>query len=174
MAVGMTPHGVSVHVTYRPLNNPYLDKRVRDEREAYGIQFMVPKSRAKGAKELLNALEDGQNIFFMNDQKFNKGVEVPFFGVGVMTAPGPTRLAMKTGAPIVPVSIVRTKGTHFHVTVHDPIAVEKTGNDKDDVYRVLKKINEFYEEQIRAHPANWFWVHRRWPKPLYKKPPASD
>ena len=156
-------------VTYRPTNNPYFDKRIRAQRAAYGIELMVAKSGPKGAKELIQALRAGDSVALLNDQKFNAGLEIPFFGIPAMTAPGPTRLAMQTGAPLIPMSITRTNGANFRVTIHEEIPLANTGNRTADIKATVIKITEFIEDQIRAHPADWFWVHRRWPKELYKK-----
>jgi KDO2-lipid IV(A) lauroyltransferase len=169
MAAVIGQSGLPNRTTYRPTNNPYLDKRIRAERAAYGIDLMVAKSGARGAKELFEALKSGDSIAFLNDQKFNEGIEVPFFGVGAMTLPGPTRMALQTGAPLVPMSIERTNGVYFKVVIHEPIELDNTGDRDADVKAGLVKINRFVEDRVRENPVDWFWVHRRWPKPLYKK-----
>ena len=169
MAAVFSQAKLPVRVTYRPTNNPYFDKRIRAQRAAYGIELMVAKSGPKGAKELIQALRAGDSVALLNDQKFNAGLEIPFFGIPAMTAPGPTRLAMQTGAPLIPMSITRTNGANFRVTIHEEIPLANTGNRTADIKATVIKITEFIEDQIRAHPADWFWVHRRWPKELYKK-----
>ncbi len=169
LAAGFLQAGLPVRVTYRPTNNPYFDKRILKQRAANGVTLMVPKSGPKGAKELIGALRSGTSVALMNDQKFNTGLEIPFFGVPAMTAPGPARLAMQTGAPLIPMSITRTSGASFRVTIHEEIPIANTGNRAEDIKATVIKITEFIENQIRAHPTDWFWVHRRWPKELYKK-----
>ncbi|MBL4870907.1 MAG: lysophospholipid acyltransferase family protein [Robiginitomaculum sp.] len=170
MAAVFSQADLPIRVTYRPTNNPYFDKRIRSQRAAYGIKLMVAKSGAKGAKELIKALRSGQSIALLNDQKFNEGIEVPFFGVGAMTAPGPTRLALKTGAPLIPMSIIRLRGAKFRVHIHEAIPLQNTGNTNADVRDGVQKITSFIENHIRAHPTDWFWVHRRWPDKIYQKP----
>ncbi len=169
MAAVFSQAKLPVRVTYRPTNNPYFDKRIRAQRAAYGIELMVAKSGPKGAKELIQALRAGDSVALLNDQKFNAGLEIPFFGVPAMTAPGPTRLAMQTGAPLIPMSITRLGGAKFRVTIHKEIKLANTGNRANDIKATVIKITEFIEEQIRAQPSDWFWVHRRWPKELYTK-----
>jgi len=169
MAAVFSQAKLPVRVTYRPTNNPYFDKRIRAQRAAYGIELMVAKSGPKGAKELIQALCMGDSVALLNDQKFNEGIEIPFFGHGAMTAPGPTRLAMQTGAPLIPMSIVRTGGTNFRVTIHEEIKPVDTGNRTADIRATVIKITQFIEDQIRQNPTDWFWVHRRWPKDMYKK-----
>ena len=169
MAAVFSQAHLPVRVTYRPTNNPYFDKRIRAQRAAYGIELMVAKSGPKGAKELITALRSGESVALLNDQKFNEGIEVPFFGVGAMTAPGPTRLALKTGAPLILMSVIRTQGSRFRVEIQPPLAVQKTGDRAADIRGGVLQITSFIEDYIRANPTDWFWVHRRWPKELYQK-----
>lgn len=166
MAMVLTQWGMDVQITYRQINNPHIDRRVRRQREAYGTKLMVPKSGAKGAKQLLTALSKGESIALLNDQKFNQGLAVPFFGTDAMTAPGPTRLALATDTPILLLSLTRDK-TNFTMTVHPPIHMENTGDRQKDVEAGVLRINQFVEARIREAPAQWFWVHRRWPKKHY-------
>lgn len=167
MAAVLTQSGLPVRITYRKLNNPYMDARIKTQREKYGTKFLVQKSGVRGGRELFEALNHQESVALLNDQKFNEGISVPFFGHNAMTATGATRLALKTGRPLLPLSVTRD-GSRFHVTFHDPIPLSATGQREVDVRRGVMKIIDFTEAQIRNAPDQWFWVHRRWPKPLYK------
>jgi len=138
------------------------------QRERYGTKFLVQKSTHKGGRELLEALKNGESIALLNDQKFNTGLSVPFFGKEAMTAQGATRLALKTGRPLLPMAVTRD-GANFTVTFYEPIKLEKTGDRDTDVLNGVKQVSSFIEDRIKETPAQWFWVHRRWPKALYKK-----
>lgn len=168
MATVLTQSGHPVRVTYRKINNPHIDKRVRSQREKYGTKFLIQKSTHKGGRELLQALKDNESIAILNDQKFNTGLSVPFFGEPAMTAQGATRLALKTGRPLLPMAVTRDK-SNFTVTFYEPINLENTGNREQDVLSGVKQVSKFIEDRIREKPAQWFWVHRRWPKALYKR-----
>jgi KDO2-lipid IV(A) lauroyltransferase len=168
MATVLTQSGLPVRITYRQINNPYIDARVRQKREAYGTKFLVQKSGHKGGRELFEALKKGESIALLNDQKFNTGLSIPFFGVEAMTAQGATRLALKTGRPLLPMAITR-QGAKFTVTFYPPINLEKTGERDKDVLAGVTQITRFIEDRVRENPAQWFWVHRRWPKEHYKK-----
>ena len=168
MATVLTQSGRPVRITYRKINNPFIDARVRRQREKYGTKFLIQKSTHKGGRELLETLKNGESIAILNDQKFNTGISVPFFGEDAMTAQGATRLALKTGRPLLPMVVVRDK-SNFLVTFYDPIEINNTGNRETDVLNGVINVNQFIEDRIRENPAQWFWVHRRWPKALYKK-----
>lgn len=159
--------GIPCEITYRAANNPYVDDRIKKSRRRYGVELFAPKG-GDGAKELLEGLKAGKSVALMNDQKFNNGVEAPFFGHLCHTAPGPSRLALRFGAPLQPMSVTRTKGARFRVIVHDPIHLPKTGDRQADIENGVRLVNAFMEDRIREHPEEWFWVHRRWPKSMYK------
>ena len=160
--------GITCQITYRATNNPYVDARIRKSRERYGVTLFAPKG-TDGARELLRALSRGESVALMNDQKFNGGLEAPFFGRPVHTATGPTRLALKYGAALQPMSVQRTRKARFKVVVHDPIWVPNTGDRHHDIEAGVRQVNAFIEDCVRARPAEWFWVHKRWPNEVYTK-----
>ncbi len=149
-------------MTYRALNNPHIDRRISDLRRAYGTHINAPKGI--GTRELMRALSRGAPVALMNDQKFNEGIPADFFGHTAMTAPGPSRLARKYRVPLVPVSTVRTGPARFRVEFHPPFDVPQTDDEAADITAAVARINAFLEAQVRAHPGQWFWQHRRWPK----------
>lgn len=156
-------------MTYRPLNNYYVDKRILDQRIAYGRPDQAAKG-IEGGMGLMRALKDGWACAIMNDQKYNEGVAAPFFGRLVMTADGPTRLARRFRCPLVPVSIERLPGVRFRIVVEDPIPFDEDPDEDAAVARTVAAINARVERWIEAAPEQWFWVHRRWPKDVYRAP----
>ena len=162
MCVVITRASPGIVITYRALNNPYIDKRIAKARTSYGMESSAAKGI--GTRELMRALGKGRSIGIMNDQKFNQGIAVPFFGHKAMTAPGPTRLAIRYKVPILLVSTVRTAPARFKLEFHPPIYPQDTGDLDADIKATVMEITDFIEARIREHPEQWFWQHRRWPK----------
>ncbi len=167
MSAAIVRAGVTCQITYRAMNNPHVDRRVRESRYRYGVRLFAPKG-LDGARELMRALERGESVALMNDQKFNGGVAAPLFGVMAHTAPGPSTLALRFGAPLQPMSVQRVGRVRFKVIVHEPIRLQDTGRKEADVAAGVAQVNAFIEDRIRARPSEWFWVHRRWPNEVYK------
>lgn len=166
LAVTITGTGVPCQITYRAANNPYVDRQIVALRAAYGVRLFAPKG-GDGARELLAGMARGESVALMNDQKFSEGPEAVFFGRPVNAAPGPTRLALKFGTVLQPLSVTRLPGVRFRVTVHDPIEVASTGDRAADIQRGVQAITTFIEDRVREHPVDWFWVHKRWPDRVY-------
>lgn len=172
MAAVICRRPVDCLVTYRALNNPHIDRRLNKVRHDYGIGVLTPKGL--GTRELMRALSSGRSVALLNDQKFNQGLSVPFFGHAAMTAPGPSRLALKYQVPIVPVSTRRTGPARFQVTIHPPFLPRNTGETDQDVRACLEQITDFIEAEVRANPGQWFWQHRRWPKQAWHDAGVMD
>ncbi len=174
MAAVLVASGIPVQVTYRAANNPYVDAQIIAARARYGIKLFAPKG-GDGARELLAGMSRGESVALMNDQKFNEGPEVVFFGQPVNAAPGPSRLALRFGTVIQPMSVVRLPGVRFRVTAHEPVEITPTGDRQADIAAGVQAITTFIEGRVREHPVDWFWVHKRWPDRVYAAlDPASS
>ncbi len=168
MAAAIVDAGIPARVTYRAANNPYIDKRIIEARARYGVQMFAPKG-GSGSRGLIETLQKGESVTFLNDQKFNNGVAAPFFGRTVHTAGASTRIALRFGAVMQPMSVQRLPGARFRVVVSEPLALVKTGDRDRDVEAGVRQINGFVEDRVRERPAEWFWVHKRWPRTEYVK-----
>jgi KDO2-lipid IV(A) lauroyltransferase len=167
MAAAIVASGVKAQVSYRPANNPYFNERVIAGRAAYGVKSLAPKG-SEGAREILRALARGESVAMLIDQKDNAGVASPFFGHVTYTSAGPVRLARRFGGRVTPMAVRRTRGARFKVEVYEPILLQETGDLEADTATWVRQLNAFLEDRIRERPHEWFWAHRRWPKPMYK------
>ena len=166
MAAVILAAGVPCQITYRAANNPYVDAQIRRARARYGVKLFAPKG-GEGARELLQGMQRGESVALMNDQKFSEGPEVTFFGQPVNAAPGPSRLALRYGTVLQPMSVVRLPGARFRVTAHEPIEIPRTDDRQADIAWGVQAVTSFVEDRVREAPVDWFWVHRRWPDRVY-------
>ncbi len=172
LAATICGSGLPCQITYRAANNPYVDAQIKAARARYGVKLFAPKG-GDGARELLAGMARGESVALMNDQKFSEGPEVTFFGQPVNAAPGPSRLALRFGTVLQPLSVVRLPGVKFRLTVHAPITLEQTEDRQADIARGVQAITRFIEDRVRESPADWFWVHKRWPDRVYAAPESS-
>ncbi|HZZ69355.1 MAG TPA: lysophospholipid acyltransferase family protein [Phenylobacterium sp.] len=172
MAVAIMRSGVQSQITYRALNNPYMDRRIVEMRRRYGVRLFAPKGTS-GARELFRAVGRGESIALLNDQKFNGGVAAPFFGRMAHTAPGPSTYALHFGIPVQPISVQRRHKARFKVVIHEPFRLADTGDRDADIETAVRRINAFMEARVLERPGEWFWVHRRWPGETYRRRKAA-
>jgi KDO2-lipid IV(A) lauroyltransferase len=98
------------------------------------------------------------------DSRRNHGIFVDFFGRPAYTPSGPASLARRTGAPLVPVVIVRNEANpHRHqILMAEPILPNPALDEDEDIRRMTQAYTTILEDWIRAHPAQWVWIHDRW------------
>jgi KDO2-lipid IV(A) lauroyltransferase len=158
--------GVQVGGVYRAATNPGADRVIQALRQsalANGVQ-MFPKG-ALGARAALAHLRAGGSLGLLVDQKMNDGIPVPFFGQPAMTAPALAQFARHFRLPIVPVRVVRLAPARFRLICEAPLEPSLTADKTADLYAITLVVNQVLERWIRADPASWLWLHRRWPKP---------
>lgn len=153
--------GLELALVYRAPNNPYVGALLTDLRGAAGGTH-IPKG-AEGARAILRLLTRGGHVGMLIDQKMNDGIPVPFFGRDAMTAPAAAQLALRLGIPLVPARTERLGGARFRITVLPPVEAPDTGDRNVDVRILMERLNRLLEQWIRERPAEWLWVHRRWP-----------
>jgi KDO2-lipid IV(A) lauroyltransferase len=163
MPIAATEYGLEGGLVYRPLNNPYVDRWMVEQRRKHGPADQISKG-AQGTKRIFTLLRNNKSIFLLVDQKTSEGVPAPFFGRMAMTTPAPAALALKLGSSILPVTNERLNGARFRMTVHEPIAFEPSGDHDRDVLALTTAINAAIEQCVRYRPSQWLWIHRRWPK----------
>ena len=152
--------GYKVSAVVRPLDNSHVDKIVREVRESSGLEII---GRRVSALAIVRRLKRNQIVGILADQNTRKqNVFVDFFGLKAATTPGPALLALKTGAILVPVFMVREGVGKHRLVVEDPIDVVHTGDQQADVIATTQKCVDILEKYVRKYPSQWFWVHRRW------------
>lgn len=149
-------------LVYRRQNNPWIDRLLVQLRPAKSVH-LVPKGGA-GARDMIAALRAGGVVGVLVDQKYNEGVPVPFFGRDAMTVAGPAELALRRGAPMIPMRIERRTGARFRITFQPPLDMPAKDGGPAGLARLLAVMNATLEDWIRAAPGQWYWVHQRWPR----------
>ncbi len=155
-------YGNPLNVMMRELDNRYLDRLVTHYRSLYGNRMMLKDDFARG---LIGAMRRGETVGILMDTNMTppQGVFVPFFGHLACTASGVARVALRTGAAVVPAfTIWDDELGKYRVHFEPPIAMVNTGNDEADAIANTAAFTKKIEEFVRRYPDQWLWVHRRW------------
>ncbi|MBI4969299.1 MAG: lauroyl acyltransferase [Rhodospirillales bacterium] len=156
-----TERGLPLMRIYRAANNPLVEWIFRAGRKNI-LGKLVPKG-ADGGRQLIAEMREGGHIGLLVDQKMNDGIPVPFFGRPAMTAAALARLAIRFGCPLVGCQMVRKKGARFEAFFTPPFTFPTTGDTEADLLAAMTEVNRIIEGWVRQNPAQWLWLHRRWP-----------
>ena len=146
--------GYPLGALYRPMANPWFNRHYVRAIGTIG-QPLFEQGR-RGMAEMLRHLKSGGMLGILPDQRMNRGVPLPFFGVEAKTALSTAEMALKYQAVLIPTYAVRQPdGLSFQIVVDAPIPA-------DTPEAMTQGLNDSLEAIIRRHPEQWLWVHRRW------------
>ena len=144
----------------RPLDNPLLHARLEQIRTSTGNTVIY---RRGGLRRILRALGENQGVAMLIDQHVQTpdAVMVDFFDRPAATTSAVATLALRTGAPVVPVFALPLAGGRYRLIYEHP--VEPPPADHPDAIREFtQRATDVLEMYVRRHPELWLWMHRRW------------
>ena len=164
---------IKANVVYRPLDSAPLDDVVKEHRCRFGAN-LIPTTNRRTIVQILNTLKNNECVVMLMDQNvdYYNGVFVDFFGRSACTNKGMAILARRSGAPVVPIFMVREAGG-FRAEVLPEISLTRTGDKQKDIEANTAKFNQAIEGFVRQYPDQWFWVHQRWKTRPYSNWPRE-
>ena len=162
----LTPYpGLSINRpimrVYRKLNAPLAEWILRKKQSPLPGE-VVPKGN-KGAIKMLSVLRSKGIVLLLSDQRLNTGIKIDFMGKPANTLTSPAVMSLKLKCPIIPLQIIRKKGSFFDIVIHPRIDLDKFKGDKETkIKNIMLEINKVISSWINEHPGQWFWHHRRW------------
>jgi KDO2-lipid IV(A) lauroyltransferase len=153
--------GNPIMVIAKPLKNRYVDQFITEIRQWAGLEVIPPE---KAALKVVRALSGNRLVGVLIDQraKRSEGVWADLFGRKAPTTPGLAVMALRSGAPVLPVFMIRDGFQKHRLMIKEPLELVRTGDLKNDVKTNTQLFNHTLEAMIRQYPDQWFWVHRRW------------
>ena len=146
----------------RRLDNRRLDAYVNAIRCLHGNRVLHKDDFARG---LLTAMRAGETVGILMDTNMRppQGVFVEFFGRPACTASGLARVALKTGAAVLPGFMVWEPAEKKYVLHFGPeLVFARSGDAEADALAATQACAAATEEWIRRYPDQWLWIHRRW------------
>ncbi len=149
----------SVWAIVRKQNNPYLNTLIEKMRMVYGNKVIYTKS---ALKPMLGVIKNNGVIGMLTDQAAGEqnGILIDFLGRKAWALKAPVVIAHKTGVPVVPIFGYREGDRHV-LTILPEYALCGDRSEAG-IARDIQALSRYLEAFICAHPADWYWVHRRW------------
>ncbi len=154
--------GYPMSMVIRRLDNPLVDRFVNRIRCQHGNRVLHKDDFARG---LIAAMRAGETVGVLMDTNMTppQGVFVDFFGHQACTAAGVARLALRTGAAVLPGFLIWEQSENRYVLCFLPeLELANTGNDDRDAVANTQLFTRTLEKIIRRYPEQWLWAHRRW------------
>jgi KDO2-lipid IV(A) lauroyltransferase len=149
-----------IAVVARALDNPYVNALLEHIRQRTGNVVLY---RQGTIRRVMRTLEAKQGVAVLIDQHIQSrdAIYVDFFDRPAATTSAVAALALRTGAPVIPVFALPLRGGRYRMIYEH--AVEPPDADTDQAVREFtQRCTDVLEMYVRRHPELWLWMHRRW------------
>jgi len=159
----------SIGVLARPLDNPLLHRLLERIRTRTGNAVIY---RQGAIRKVLRELTTGRGVAILIDQHLHTAdaVYVDFFGRPAATTSALAALALRTGAPVIPVFALPLPNGRYRL-IYEHAVEPPRADSPDAIHELTQRCTDVLEMYVRRHPELWLWMHRRW-RP--RESPAAD
>ena len=144
----------------RPLDNPLLDAMLEEIRTSTGNRVI---QRRGAVRRILKDLAAGRGVAILIDQHLHESdaVYVGFFQRPAATTSALAAMALRTGAPVIPVFALPLPRGRYRLIYERPVE-PPLADAPDAVREFTQRCTDLLEMYVRRHPDLWLWMHRRW------------
>jgi KDO2-lipid IV(A) lauroyltransferase len=170
-AAGLAAHGYPIDAIAETFELPRMNDLVQGHRRQLGINI-IPMERL--GPRVLRALRRGDILALLIDVPApGASVVVDFFGTAAEVPAGPARLALRTGARVVPAVLAREPGRDEMIRpiLDFDLRFQPSGDEEQDVRRLTQEIMSSLERFVRRYPDQWFMFRPLWLAPQPAKQP---
>lgn len=146
--------GIPVGVLYRAQTNRHFNRHYVAAIESQGTPNFEEGKR--GMVQMVKYLRKSGVLGILTDVHVHNAPRLDFLGQPAATSIATAEMALKYDAALIPVYAIRqSNGYDFEIFVDEEIP-------HSEPIEMTKAINRSLECMVRAHPEQWFWIHRRW------------
>ena len=158
VAAGNTS-GINCLLVTKKLKPAWLHDWIEKGRLRCGVKSAY---EPKTLSMIITQLKEGKTVGLVLDQYAGApiGVRVPLFGIPVGTASVAAALARRFDAPVLPIVNYRTSGGKFVVDIRPPVPFDGASDSRGLGVNTARYV-AVVEQDIKAHPDQWLWIHRR-------------
>jgi len=127
-----------------------------------GIQVIADNPRHLCAFHSFSHLRSGGILGILIDQVETGGIYVDFMGHPAGSTLGAANMALKSGAPLLPVHCVRLRDQSLFIEIEAEFQIRRQGEPGQLITEAVAGMNKVVEAWVRKNPEQWFWGHRRW------------
>jgi Kdo2-lipid IVA lauroyltransferase/acyltransferase len=172
LACNRAMNGVPLGLVSKTLRQAAVNEFWMNRRTNLGVRVFEENAQPR---DVIRWLKTGNVLGLVVDQRLSEargGIPVPFLGQQVWTSPAAARLAIVSGAALLPAMIHRLPGGQHRIVIEPEIqrnprktdagpTVSRRGNQDMEILELMSRISQIVERWIRMYPEQWMWIHRR-------------
>ncbi len=149
-----------LHVLVKNQSNKYITDWLLRVRSKFGSKIVTV---GKSSKELLRIAASNQIVALLADQRGKEdGLRIKFFGIETPVHTGLAVIALKTKTPVIFMVATRREDGTYELTAEEISCAQEKTEWNENVRCIMQAYMSKIEEKLRAHPEQWFWMHKIW------------
>ena len=155
LAMSQSAEGYPIVMVTKRLKPASLHRFWMASRRRFGLEIL---EAGDNFEALAEALKGNKVLGLVIDQHAPHGLRTTFLGLPCRSLAGVARLALVTGAPILPLSLPGD-GTRFRMEFGEPLGPPRNA---EEIPRITQQCQDEIQKLVRKTPEQWLWLHRRW------------
>jgi KDO2-lipid IV(A) lauroyltransferase len=159
-AAAFARKGYSLTAVAQMHPEPDVNELFRRQRASRGY-FVMP---VEGAfRRCVQSLRDNKVVCFVGERNIGEGgIEVEFMGRPCLFPQGPARIAIASGAPLLPGFVIRRPNDSFAIVMEPPIEKPDVRDRREAARIMTQKFADVVALYIRRFPAQWGVFFKVW------------
>jgi KDO2-lipid IV(A) lauroyltransferase len=141
-----------------------LKKIIERHLPSFHQQVIPSRPRRSAVRRVFAVLNRNEIVFILGDNLKKGKVRTFLFGQRVQTPRGPVTLALRSGAAVVPMYLIRNYRGGLQLVIEPEILLIRNGNVYEDVTGNTRQIVRYLEVLIGRYPDQWNWLTVRMKK----------
>ncbi len=156
--------GYRFHTLFRIPDDRRI-KKVIDRYLPHYHQSVIPSlPRRAAVRSILAALKRNEIVYILGDNLKKGRIDALLFGQRVPSPRGPISLTLRSGAPLVPMYLVRQYPGAMQLVIERAIEMIRNGRLANDIAENTQRVVLHLESLIRRYPDQWNWLTVRMTK----------
>ncbi len=162
-AAALAAYDLPINLIVENYGHPKMDELIHSSREKLGVR-VIPGEKV--GLQVFRALKRSGLVALVTDvPPPGHAITVDFLGAPAEVSSAPARLALRTGAWVVPSLVLRgpeQDDVIRPVMDFQTVRYEPTGDEERDVRELTQLMMRAFEPVVRQHPEQWFVFRKMW------------
>lgn len=159
----LVAEGYSTHVLVNQPRNGQFARLMDHYRLQVGQKTIHARPRHDALRELGQVLRRREiAVIIADEHRKGSGIPVPFFGRTVLARRGPATIALRTGAAVVPVYLVRNDADTLKLVIEPELELVRNGKRRAAIRENILSMTQWLERTVRTYPDQWNWMNIHW------------
>ena len=150
--------GYAFHTLFRIPADQWVRELIQQNLSCFHQKLIPAIPRKAAVRRVLDVLRNNEIVFILADNLKRGRVNTRFFGQPVLSSRGPVSLALRSGAAVVPIYVIRNYGGRLDLVIDPEIPVSRNGNLSGDIVTNTHRITLYLEGLVRRYPDQWSWL----------------